>query len=136
MIRVVSCEIAVPVVSRALWEKLLSALPDARENEWGAMAEGAVCFSASAPPDGGEQTRGAVRGRVDGPLTHLERPSEHLGERREDRAGKREPTGSRRSCANDARLRRRLVLDYNLKLQDVAFLFLVQELAQCRSKSD
>lgn len=111
--RVVSCEIAVPVASRALWEKLLSAPPDARENEWGAMAEGAVCFSASAPPDGGEQTGGAVRGRVDGPLTHLERPSEHLGERREDPAGKREP--------NDARLRRRLVLDYNFKLQLCGF---------------
>lgn len=36
----------------------------------------------------GSRQGGAVRGRVDGPLTHLERPSEHLGERREDRAGK------------------------------------------------
>lgn len=71
----------------------------------------------------GSRQGGAVRGRVDGPLTHLERPSEHLGERREDRAGKREPARSRRSCANDARLWRRPVLDYNLKLQDVAFFF-------------
>lgn len=50
----------------------------------------------------GSRQGGAVRGRVDGPLTHLERPSEHLGERREDRAGKREPARSRRSRANDA----------------------------------
>lgn len=49
--------------------ELPSALPDARGNEWGAMAEGAVCFSASAPPDGGEQTGGS-RPRQSGWSSH------------------------------------------------------------------
>lgn len=41
--RVVSCEIAVPVVSRALWEPVRA---DAQENEWEATAEEAVCSAA------------------------------------------------------------------------------------------
>lgn len=49
------------------------------------MAEGAVCFSASALQMEGSRQGGSG---VDGPLAHLERPPKHSGARREDRAGK------------------------------------------------
>lgn len=71
--RVVSCEIAVPVVSRALWEPVRA---DAQENEWEATAEEAVCSAARS-----SRLRDAEvgEGGASAALSHLERPSSASG---------------------------------------------------------